>query len=116
MGYAYRGQCYETLALAQQAECQTSYPVQSADGGSLTVVSCTGVGSSGLTIEKTVDGAVSSTFSVAGSYADCSVEDVSLMVPSADNLAAGFSWGFCLVLGVYLIAWGAGRVLAFIKG
>lgn len=38
-----------------------------------------------------------------------------LTVPSPADFAAAWGWGFTAVLGSYLLAWGAGTVLRFVR-
>lgn len=110
VGYSHQGQCFATVEAARTNLCESAYPQTS---GSV-VVSCTGVTSTGIQVHRAEVGASGVDQELTTTHAPCYVGAIGAGPITPAQALDAFSWGFVAVLLCYLVAWGAGRVLAAI--
>lgn len=111
MPAAFAGTCYPDAVVAAAWQCATSYPQSGSDATSSWVVSCAGSTGSELQLVRAADSAASSAYTVAVSYPECNPDAIGSSVPTAAQMGQAWTWGFCSVVFLYMVAWGCGRVL-----
>lgn len=114
MPASFAGTCYADAAAALAAQCRNDYPQAGSSELATWVISCTGTDESVLNLQRTTDGGAPVDYSVAVTYADCNPAAIGASPISPGQAGQAFSWGFVMVVSVYLVAWGCGRVLDMI--
>lgn len=113
-GFAFRGTCYQLEQGAREEHCRSEYPQSFSDASGSYVVSCTGVQENGLALSRTTGSGSASSVVVQTTYPTCTPGVIGASPFDGAQATQAFGFGFTLVMLVYLVAWGCGRILAFI--